>query len=184
MSASVPDDRSKPAAARTLILLRHGKSDYPSGLRDFDRPLADRGEGEAGAAGRWLRSTQPRIDAVLCSAALRTRQTFAATGIVASVRYSENVYEASPGDVLAEIRLTESAVRTLLVVGHAPGMPGLAMRLATDDSDESAMRELSTKFPTSAMAVLEFTGEWSALDAGGARLTDFHVARSRPDDHT
>ena len=40
--------------ARTLILLRHGKSGYPGGTRDFDRPLADRGELEASMAGQLV----------------------------------------------------------------------------------------------------------------------------------
>ena len=76
--------------ARTLILMRHGKSAYPDDVADHERPLAPRGLREAGLAGQWLRDTQPPIDAVRCSTALRTRQTLDATGITAPV-----VYEAS-----------------------------------------------------------------------------------------
>ncbi len=169
---------------RTLILLRHGKSDYPGGARDFDRPLADRGEVEAAAAGRWLRATQPRIDAALCSAALRTRQTLAATGIIAPAVFTEQIYEASPGEVLAEIQAISPQVRTLLVVGHAPGMPGLALRLAGDESAPAAMDKLSVKFPTSAMAVLRFPQDWAELRPGGAALSDFHIARLNHGDKT
>ena len=68
---------------RTLVLMRHAKSDYPDGVTDHDRPLAARGDREAGLAGDWLRETAPTIDAVLCSTATRTRQTLERTGIVA-----------------------------------------------------------------------------------------------------
>ena len=52
---------------RTLLLLRHAKSDYPAGVADHDRPLAPRGVREAGLAGDWLRAHAPAVDAVLCS---------------------------------------------------------------------------------------------------------------------
>ncbi len=164
---------------RTVILLRHGKADYPGGTRDYDRPLADRGESDAAAAGRWLRRHQPPIDAALCSASLRTRQTFAATGIVAPARFADEVYEASPGEVLAEIRRTSPEIRTLLVVGHSPGMPGLAIRLTGRTADPAAAARLSSHFPTSAMAVLTLPAGsgWADLGPGAATLTAFEVAR-------
>ncbi len=164
------------ATPRTLILLRHGKADYPGGTRDVDRPLADRGEIDAAAAGHWLRAHQPPVDAVLCSSSLRTRQTLAATGIDAPVRYADEIYEASPGEVLDQIRRTSDDVRTLLVVGHSPGMPGLAQRLTGRTTDPAAVRELSTRFPTSGMAVLTLDG-WGDLGPGDATLVAFHVAR-------
>ncbi len=71
---------------RTLVLLRHAKSDYPGGVADHDRPLAPRGIREAGLAGDWLRAELPAIDAVLCSTATRTRQTLERTGIEAPVQ--------------------------------------------------------------------------------------------------
>ena len=51
---------------RTLLLMRHAKSDYPAGVIDHDRPLARRGIREAGLAGGWLRAHMPPIDGVLC----------------------------------------------------------------------------------------------------------------------
>lgn len=172
-----------PASTRTLILLRHGKSDYPGGARDYDRPLAHRGQAEAEAAGEWLRANQPPIDAVICSAAVRTRETLAATGITAPVNYAEQIYDASPGEILAEINEASPQASTLLVIGHAPGIPSLATRLAGEQSDPGASEELATKFPTSALAVLTFAGDWSDLGPGEAALTAFHVARVADDEH-
>ena len=53
------------AGARTLILLRHGKSGYPAGVPDHDRPLADRGRREAALAGEWMERDGLQVDAVI-----------------------------------------------------------------------------------------------------------------------
>ncbi|HXO47768.1 MAG TPA: histidine phosphatase family protein, partial [Mycobacterium sp.] len=82
---------------RTLVLLRHAKSAYPDGAADHERPLAPRGQREAGLAGDWLRTHLPTIDAVLCSTATRTRETLARTGIDAPIRYVERLYDATAG---------------------------------------------------------------------------------------
>ncbi len=156
--------------------MRHGKSAYPPGVRDHERPLATRGQREAGLAGAWLRDTQPEIDAVLCSTATRTRQTLAATGIQAPTEYESRIYEASPPDLIDLVRATDETASTLLVVGHAPTMPWTALTLARNRTSEPAA-ELSTKFPTSALAVLEFDGGWADVEAEAGELVDFHVPR-------
>ena len=163
---------------RTLILLRHAKSAYPDGVPDHDRPLASRGEREAGLAGEWLRSHLPTIDAVLCSTATRTRETLARTGIDAPARYVDRLYDASPGTVIDQINAVEDAVAVLLVVGHEPTMTQLALELANPATANSdAAERISTKFPTSAIAVLRLDGSWADLELGSAQLADFHVPR-------
>ena len=110
---------------RTLLLLRHAKSDYPAGVADHDRPLAARGVREAALAGDWLRAHAPAVDAVLCSTATRTRETLARTRIEAPVSYVDRLYDATPGTVIDEINGVDSDVETLLVIGHEPTMsPG------------------------------------------------------------
>ncbi|MGW6695406.1 SixA phosphatase family protein [Rhodococcus sp. NPDC054953] len=162
------------AAARTLILLRHGKSAYPDGVTDHDRPLAPRGRREAALAGDWIRRTQPPVDAVLCSTATRTRLTLAAAGVDAPTRYSDLLYGATPAQVLHEIAGTAAGVRTLLVVGHDPGIPGAATAL--DPRSRYADR-IADKFPTSALATLAVTDAWAGIHVAGATLTSFHVPR-------
>ncbi|MBF6240043.1 SixA phosphatase family protein [Nocardia otitidiscaviarum] len=162
--------------ARTLILMRHGKSGYPDGVADHDRPLAPRGRREAALAGDWLRETQPAVDAVLCSTATRTRETLSATGISAPVSYEKSIYEASPRTLIELVQLTDDAVGTLLVIGHAPGMPWTAWELASNRDSEAAER-MSRKFPTSALAVLEFDRAWRDADPGTGDLRLFHVPR-------
>lgn len=163
---------------RTLILLRHAKSDYPAAVPDHQRPLAPRGIREAGLAGDWLRANLPEIDLVLCSTATRTRQTLKQTAVDAPVDYVDDLYDAYPGTVIGEINRVADDVSTLLVIGHEPAMSQVALGLAgSDDSDRTAVAKVSTKYPTSAIAVLQVPCAWSRLELGGAALTGFHVPR-------
>ncbi|GAB2720718.1 SixA phosphatase family protein [Nocardia thraciensis] len=161
---------------RTLILMRHGKSSYPPGVADHERPLAPRGRREAALAGDWLRETQAPIDAVRCSDAVRTRETLAATGITAPVRFESSIYEASPRTLIELVQLADDDPRTLLLIGHAPAMPWTAWELAANRDSEPAA-ELSRKFPTSALAVLEFDRPWADVDPGTGDLVRFHIPR-------
>lgn len=165
---------------RTLLLLRHGKSDYPPGAPDHDRPLAPRGIREAALAGDWLRAHAPRIDAVLCSTATRTRDTLARTRVDAPVHYAERLYDATPGTVIDEINSVPDqfgpGVQTLLLVGHEPAISQVALGLS-DGSNSAAAQRISTKFPTSAIAVLRTGVAWDQLALRGATLSMFHVPR-------
>ncbi|HEY9305266.1 MAG TPA: histidine phosphatase family protein [Mycobacterium sp.] len=163
---------------RTLVLLRHAKSAYPDGVPDHDRPLAARGQREAGLAGDWLRDNLPPVDAVLCSTATRARETLAHTGIDAPVRYVDRLYDTAPGTLIDEITRVGNDVRVLLLVAHEPTMTQVALGLAAaNNSNTAAAERISTKFPTSAMAVLRLTRSWKDLELGSAELIDFHVPR-------
>jgi phosphohistidine phosphatase len=162
----------------TLLLMRHAKSGYPPGVADHDRPLAPRGIREARLAGDWLRAKVLPIDAVLCSTATRARQTLAKTGVDASVRYRERLYDATPGTMIDEINEVADTVNTLLVIGHEPTMSALAIGLAgAEGTDDAAVERISEKFPTSAIAVLTVPGDWKSLELNGAALSGFHVPR-------
>jgi phosphohistidine phosphatase len=163
---------------RTLLLMRHAKSDYPSGVVDHERPLAARGVREARLAGEWLRSNMPPIDAVLCSTAARTRETLSRTAVHAPVTFAERLYDAVPGTVIDEINGVGDDVVTLLVIGHEPAMSKVALGLAdASGSSQAAAERISTKFPTSAIAVLHSDVPWRDLGPGGAALVTFHVPR-------
>lgn len=164
---------------RTLILLRHAKSAYPAdNTVDHDRPLAPRGDREARLAGDWLRASLPAIDGVLCSTAVRTRETLDRIGVQAPVRYVERLYGATPGTIIAEINTVSEDVSTLLVIGHEPAVSQVALGLAgADGTSRSAAEQIATKFPTSAIAVLRVPCGWDRLELGTAALTRFHVPR-------
>lgn len=165
---------------RTLLLMRHAKSDYPDGVADHDRPLAARGIREAALAGEWIRENFGAVDAVLCSTATRTRQTLERTGVEAPVQFAERIYDARPGTVIDEINGVASRFgfnpSTLLVIGHEPAMSAVALGLA-DGSNRAAAESISLKFPTSAIAVLRTSTPWDQLALGGAKLVRFHIPR-------
>src|SRR5919106_452198 len=128
--------------------MRHAKTGYPTGVADHQRPLAARGDREAGLAGDWLRVHAPSVDAVLCSTATRTRETLARTRIDAPVEFSDRLYDATPGAIIEEINNVDPDVETLLVIGHEPAMSQVALGLATEDgSNPTAAEAISTKFP-------------------------------------
>ncbi|MCK0519912.1 histidine phosphatase family protein [Williamsia sp. DF01-3] len=136
--------------------MRHGKSAYPSGTPDQERPLAERGQREAALAGRWMADDGLAVDAVLCSTAVRTRQTLQHTGIDAPATFVEDIYGGDADDVCEAIRLHAPAdAATILVIGHEPGMPDTAMTL-----DPAAH---IPRFPTSAYAVVETETAWDQL---------------------
>lgn len=161
------------AEPRTLVLLRHGKSDYPAGVSDHDRPLNDRGRRQAALAGEWMGNDGLEVDAVICSTAERTRQTLARTGIDAPTVFTEDIYENTPDNILEAIRShAPDEATTLLVVGHFPGLPGTAFLL--DDAADI------DEFPTSAYAVLTIGVGWDRLGLEvdpAARFTALQIPR-------
>jgi phosphohistidine phosphatase len=167
--------------ARQLLLLRHAKSAWPD-VADHERPLARRGRRDAPVAGGWLRTAGRVPDRVVCSTARRARETWqlAAAELDAcpAVRFDPRVYGAAAGELLDLARQTAPATRRLLIVGHDPAMQELTLALASAQAgDAEALGRVRFKFPTAAIAVLEFTGTWQGLGPEQARLTVFVVPR-------
>jgi phosphohistidine phosphatase len=141
-------------AQHTLILLRHGKSDWSGDEPDIDRPLAERGRRQASEAGQWLATHVDRIDLAVVSPAERTRATWDL--VVAELReqpearYDGDAYAASAGDLLDIIHGLRDELGTVVVVGHNPGLEDLAESLVGD----------WVPLPTSALAVIDLGGPW------------------------
>lgn len=125
----------------------------------------------------WLRAHAPAVDAVLCSTATRTRQTYAQTALTAPVRYVDDLYDAMPGTVIATINTVADDVDTLLVIGHEPAMSRVALGLAYDGTDSAVAQQISEKYPTSGIAVLHVVGSWADVELGSAALVAFAVPR-------
>ncbi len=160
---------------RTLVLLRHAKAEPPDDYaEDFDRPLSRRGRADAKAAGIWLVKSGLVPDLVLCSAAVRTRETWQAVAAVVGevpVTYEQSLYLGGAIGALELIQETDATVSTLLVIGHNPTMSVLSSLLDRDGGmSDDGLR-------TSGMAVHRFDGAWSALDAHGAAIREEHTAR-------
>jgi phosphohistidine phosphatase len=165
---------------RTLVLLRHAKAVPPESMPDLERPLADRGRADAAAAGRYLVAQGIEAELVLCSPSLRTRETWqfaAEAGAIATdVWYDRRIYSAGTEELLQVIYDVPAEVRTVVVVGHAPGIPWLADELALDGTSPNRV-ELTQKYPTSGLAVLHTTSRWADLGADDADLVDYVIPR-------
>ena len=156
-------------AERTLILLRHGKSDYPGGVVDHDRPLAPRGRREAALAGAAIRERAP-VTRVMCSTATRARETLAATGIDApgelhQTRSTRPRRARSSTCWSSSTQAWPDEPEVVLVVGHSPGMPATALTAGRPESDPAVLADVQARFPTSAFAVLRVHGAWADLAA-------------------
>jgi phosphohistidine phosphatase len=140
-------------------------------MADLRRPLADRGRRDAPEVGRWLRAHVDRVDLVVCSPAERTRQTWQ---LVAEqllkppkVHYDDRVYEASASRLSTVVSQLPEDARTVVLVGHNPGMSEL-VELLTGEPRE---------FKTSSIAVLATNADWAEADPGWASIAEFATPR-------
>ena len=166
---------------RRLILLRHAKSDWPD-VPDRDRPLAKRGRRDAPVVGRWLRRHGYLPDTVICSVARRTRQTWERVapelGGSPSVTFEPRAYAASAQTLLYLVRELPGTCQTAMLIGHNPAIEELASDLAEASAAAGAPPSPGLRFPTAAVAVLEFTGDWPDLAPTQARLLSFATPAS------
>lgn len=160
-----------------LILLRHAKSDWDAGAgSDFDRPVAARGRRELPLVAAAVSSYLARGAVILCSPAVRTRQTYDLAcphWPEASVRYVEPLYECGNTELIAAVRQVEDEAEQLVVIGHNPGLVMfLNWCLAEKDVTPDCVH-----MPTSCAAVLELAQPLSRLAPKQARLAAFIRAK-------
>jgi phosphohistidine phosphatase len=167
---------------RRLMLLRHAKTetDAPSG-KDQDRRLDDRGRNDAAEIGGWMARHPPFPDSVLVSPAVRADQTWEIAWQAMKARVPEpevelvpDLYGADPAQLLLTIREASTAdPKTLMLVGHNPGMHELALALA-GSGDATGRRALADNLPTSGLAVFDFeTNDWADVAFRRGRLVQF-----------
>lgn len=163
----------------TLYLLRHAKSswDHPS-LSDFDRPLAARGREAAPRMGRLMRDNSHAPELVLCSPALRARQTkdlvLDVLDYDPEVRLMDGLYNFGDGTGLLHIiQQIGSECSSLLVIGHNPSIENLAIKLA-GSGKSSDLKAMARKYPTAALAIMEFDeDDWREVRSGKGKLLSF-----------
>jgi phosphohistidine phosphatase len=164
------------AEPRRIVLFRHAKADWPQ-VSDHERPLAERGRMDAAVAGRKLADTGITFDLALCSTAVRTRETWKLAVHELEHRprtiYEERVYEASPGELIAVLNETPDDVRNVILIGHNPGVHGLADILSGGSEGDAGERMQSRGFPAACFALLSFDGSWKSLEPGAATLADY-----------
>ena len=165
-----------------LMILRHAKAEKSApGMRDRDRPLAARGLKDSPKMGAYMARHQLVPKHALVSPSRRTRETW--DGLASALPkgipafYEDRLYDAGPEEILAVIQETRPAIRTLIVVGHNPGLHEAA-RLLIASGDVEARERLNEGLPTSGLAVIDFAGDdWEKLHPRSGRLERFVTPR-------
>jgi phosphohistidine phosphatase len=162
-----------------LHLLRHAKSSWgDSTLADAERPLAPRGRKAAKQLARWAAQHDVRPELVVCSSAVRARQTLQRVlpGLGRpDVSTEDSLYGASTESLLARVQALPDEVEEAMLIGHNPAMQTLVLLLA----EPGELRDrAATKVPTGALASLEAdVSGWAEVKPGQMRLASFVVPR-------
>ncbi len=157
--------RSHPM--KTLLFLRHGKSDWDADYeRDHERPLAQRGRKAARQMGELLAQIGPLPDRIISSTAVRARDTaeraHQAGSWTASIETTERLYHASSSDLLDVIHAEADATTVLLLVGHEPTWSATVSRFIGGGD---------IRYPTAALARVDLDiGTWREAAFGKGQL--------------
>ena len=168
---------------RTLLVLRHAQTeDVRPASRDRERRLTPDGQRHALEVGDYLRTQGITVDTVMCSSAARARQTLELLRLGDQlspdrVEVADRFYNAGADTLINAIRELPDDCRVALLVGHAPGAPGLVYEM-TDPatSTPEAVSTIEGRFPAAALARLHFDGDWSGVATGS--LVSVRMPRS------
>ncbi len=169
---------------RQLLLLRHAKSAWDDpGLSDHGRPLNSRGRADAGAMRQAMLGLALSPDVVLVSSARRTLQTLEAlepwqdTPLVEPL---DALYLATAAQMFQVLNSVAETARSVMLIGHNPGLHELAVQLTGSARDAADARRLAEGYPTGALAEFSVPGPWRTLGHAGARLHRFLCPRDLP----
>jgi phosphohistidine phosphatase len=165
---------------KRLFLLRHAKAvPADGGVEDFDRTLLLSGMQDGAAMARYLRKSDYTVELILCSSSARTTLTaeLVLHELDAEIEYRENLYLAGAPRIVAAVHGAPAGVSSLMIVGHNPGLEECAKRLAREPvrrKERVRHEALEEKFPTSALAILDFdVTRWRDVADGSGKLVDF-----------
>jgi phosphohistidine phosphatase len=166
---------------KMLHLLRHAKSSRKEDIGDYERPLSRRGQDAARRVGAHLPAMAGELDLVLCSSALRTRETLDLVVAEFSPRprsmIEDELYLASRERLMDRLRRIDEADVNVLLIGHNPGLHELAVGLA-EKSSPNFDALASGKFPTAAYASFQVPARWSELGYSRCELIDYAIPGS------
>src|SRR6185369_4764314 len=163
---------------RILYLLRHAKSSWADAtLRDFDRPLKKRGREAAERIGQRIGAENLSNPLVICSPAVRTRETAEIVLMTANLqvepRFDERIYEASLRELVQIVTEIPDDKEVAIMIGHNPGFEELLSFLTGEHRG----------MPTCALAKIRFEDvNWNEVRAGEGSLESFIARSELPDD--
>ncbi len=158
------DKLQKPNKA--IYLLRHAQAATDHGGDDKSRPLTDQGREDALALGRHIKNTYSSFNLVLCSPAIRTRETFSALQKFYDfdqIEFPEILYSGSTGDYLYEIQKIGENNTSALIIGHNPSIHELGILLAAQ-GDNSPQNQIREGYPPGSFSEITIKSEsWASI---------------------
>ncbi|WP_294536498.1 histidine phosphatase family protein [uncultured Rhodoblastus sp.] len=159
---------------RRLLLFRHAEAVHCDKYSDWERPLTAAGRDKASRVGAFLAETHQRIDLVLASDSVRTRETWevaqAAYAGTPEVQFDRKLYHAERRDLMAMARDLPDSVESAIVVGHNPAIAEFAVHFA-GSGERDALARLTRGFPPGGLAILDADIEqWRQLRWGAGEL--------------
>jgi phosphohistidine phosphatase len=161
---------------KTLLILRHAKTQPDAPAGDHARELTERGLRNAAAMGEYIKTLAGTPDAIITSDATRSLQTAEivaeAVGFQTPLTVEPRIYGADLNILLALVRSILDEVDTAIIVGHNPAFEELAEALAGDHDE-------GVRLPTAGLAVVAFDVErWDAARKGTGRLREVATPRT------
>lgn len=152
----------------TLYLLRHAKAEPSSALGDRGRQLANRGREQVRVVREWLDEQDVGPQLILCSTAMRTRQTAELLQLGVRIEYLDSLYDGGDTALFRALEELPEDTGDVLVVGHNPQIAVWSWELCRT---EEQRRALGTSHPTSTITRYDVAQPWAAF-AGPERRTD------------
>lgn len=156
---------------KTLLIMRHAKSDWSTAGADFDRPLNKRGRQAVPLMARLLGGLEERPRLILSSPAARARETAEGLGAAldsCALAFDPRLYLAPPQTLGAVLAEQDDRCDPLLVIGHNPGLEEWLTLLCGAGGH----------LPTAGLAALAVEVErWSELEPGQGRLQWLFIPR-------
>lgn len=175
---------------KTLYVLRHAKAEMGGdGVQDIDRELTQRGQNDARALGDLIVKEGWQIDRILCSTAVRTRQTAtlmneALVPHPIPIDFCDSLYLCEPDDLMIKLQQLDEAINHAMIVAHNPGIHQFCLMLAAKGKAR-LLSDMAMRFPTCAVATIELNiKHWQELRQGCGTLLDFidrHMTGERLD---
>jgi phosphohistidine phosphatase len=174
-----PSPQARSHGGNCCLTPARKSSSSDSTLADIDRPLAPRGERASRRVAKYIRRKTIRPALVLCSPALRTRQSLEAVAVSlgksCAVEVVPQLYGASAQELLEQLQALPEPVESVMLIGHNPGLHELALALAARGA---RLPQLEEKFPTGALSTLVVgVDDWTGVVPGAAELVDYVVPR-------
>ena len=151
----------KSSSKKVIYLARHGKSNKSTGLSDFNRPLAERGENDAVKMGKRLKKHNAEFDLIITSAAFRSKQTVELMSQNAPfsmdvVVHDSTLFRCSPSMLINRIRGMNNSFDHIMIIAHNPAIASCAAFFQNKIS--------ISDFPTCGIMAIEFDIEkWTEI---------------------